>query len=60
MRASVAFEFPIDLLEGKASVSQNRDAVDQAGQSRRGAAAPAIHLQSTSERCELSSTGRGT
>ena len=30
MRAIVAFEIPIDRLEGKAKLSQNRDAVDQA------------------------------
>ncbi len=30
MRAIVAFEMPIDRLEGKAKLSQNRDAVDQA------------------------------
>jgi transcriptional regulator len=30
MRAIVAFEIPIDRLEGKAKLSQNRDALDQA------------------------------
>jgi transcriptional regulator len=29
-RGIVAFEIPIDRLEGKAKLSQNRDAVDQA------------------------------
>src|SRR6266404_5692155 len=30
MRAIVAFEIPVDRLEGKAKLSQNRDATDQA------------------------------
>ena len=29
MRAIVAFEIPVDRLEGKAKLSQNRDATDQ-------------------------------